>query len=221
MHSGGPFPPQGDTRRLGPGHHWYGALVGALDHHLRRRQGIVEYTDCPDCIFRMQVIPCGQDVTLRDGTRLSPHHRVVELHFWNEQLPVVSDTGSPLAWARQMSACAEISMRELARHLASRPDLDDIRAIRGNMSLGPAERSGQIARLVGRYGFEQISSPGPPRVAERMHRLGENILISMLVIAHNAAALRTDTLRRDRVMVYLSRKKLDRLYGLGPRPPPS
>jgi hypothetical protein len=87
------------------------------------------------------------------------------------------------------------------------------------MSLGSAERSDQVARLVARYGFERIPPAGPPKLSERVHRLGENILISMLVIARNAAALRTDTLRRDRVMVYLSRQALEQRYGFGRAPP--
>jgi hypothetical protein len=43
--------------------------------------------------------------------------------------------------------------------------------------------------------------------------LGENILISMMVLARNAAALRADVLRRDRTLVFLSRRELRRRYG--------
>jgi cytochrome b561 len=48
-----------------------------------------------------------------------------------------------------------------------------------------------------------------------MHRLGENIFISMMVLAHNAAALRADTLWRDRTLVFLSRSRLQERYGAG------
>jgi hypothetical protein len=219
MYSGATLPPEPQTGRLSPGRPWLGALIGALDRHLRRRQGIVEYTSSPDCIFRIQVIPSGRDVALSDGTRLRPRDRVIELHFWNEQLPTIPEQGSDFAWGWRITRCAELSLRELARHLDARPDLDDVRAIRGNMSLASAERSDQIARLVARYGFERIPPAGPPKLSERVHQLGENILISMLVIARNAAALRTDTLRRDRVMVYLSRQALEQRYGFGRAPP--
>jgi hypothetical protein len=219
MHSGATLPPEPRTGRFSPDHPWLGVLIGALDRHLRRRQGIVEYTSSPDCIFRMQVIPSGRDVALSDGTRLRASDRVIELHFWNEQLPSVPERGSDFAWGWHITRCGELSLRELVRHLAARPDLADVRAIRGNMSLGSAERSDQIARLVARYGFERVPPAGPPKLSERVHRLGENILISMLVIARNAAALRTDTLRRDRVMVYLSRQALEQRYRFGRAPP--
>jgi hypothetical protein len=35
----------------------------------------------------------------------------------------------------------------------------------------------------------------------------------MMVLARNAAALRADTLRRDRTLVFLSRRELRRRYG--------
>jgi hypothetical protein len=35
----------------------------------------------------------------------------------------------------------------------------------------------------------------------------------MIVLARNAAALRADTLRRDRTLVFLSRRELRRRYG--------
>lgn len=218
MHLGMSLPPEHEPAPLSPSHPWLGALVGVLDHHLRRRQGIIEYTDSPDCIFRMQVLSSDQDVLLSDGTRVRPGDRIIELHFWNEQLPTVRQIGSALTWARHMAKCAEISMRELARHLASRADLKDVRAVRGNLSLGSADRSNQIARLVSRYGFERIPPASPMKLTERVHRLGENILISMLVLARNASALRTDTLWRGRVRVYLSRRALEQRYGLGSGP---
>ena len=46
-----------------------------------------------------------------------------------------------------------------------------------------------------------------------MHRLGENILISLMVFAQNARALRLDTLMRVRVPIYLSRRTLEQKFG--------
>jgi len=81
------------------------------------------------------------------------------------------------------------------------------------MSLEPAERSPQLARFVSRFGFERVSATSSRSLRQQMHWLGENILISMMVLARNAAALRADTLRRDRTLVFLSRRELRRRYG--------
>jgi hypothetical protein len=46
-----------------------------------------------------------------------------------------------------------------------------------------------------------------------LNRLGENILISMIILAHNPGALHLDTLSRVRVPIYLSRRALEREFG--------
>jgi hypothetical protein len=51
-------------------------------------------------------------------------------------------------------------------------------------------------------------------IGKQLHRLGENVLISLTVLAQNARALRFDTLRRARVPIYLSRRVLERKFGL-------
>ena len=46
-------------------------------------------------------------------------------------------------------------------------------------------------------------------MAERLHRYGENVLISLMVIARNTAAFRFQSLRRNRTPVYMSRRELE------------
>jgi hypothetical protein len=93
------------------------------------------------------------------------------------------------------------------------PDLHDVVAISANLTLEPAERSAQLVRFVGRFGFERMPAASSRSFRRQMHWFGENILISMMVLARNAAALRADTLRRDRTLVFLSRRELQRRYG--------
>ena len=63
------------------------------------------------------------------------------------------------------------------------------------------------------YGFEAIVAPEHLSVSERLHRLGENILISMILLAHNPGALHFDTLNRVRVPIHMSRRSLERKFG--------
>jgi hypothetical protein len=51
-----------------------------------------------------------------------------------------------------------------------------------------------------------------------MRHFGENILISLIVFAQNAGALRLDTLNRVRVPVYFSRRFLNEKYGPAGKP---
>ena len=118
------------------------------------------------------------------------------------------------AGARRVNQAFEISLRELAGFLDARSDLDDVIAICANMTFQPAERSAQLTRFVARFGFERIAAASSRSFRQQAHWFGENILISMIVLARNASALRADTLRRDRTLVFLSRRQLRRRYGL-------
>lgn len=196
---------------------WLARAVWALDARLRHGHGVGEYTNRPDCILRMQVARNGDDLTLSDGVRLHPGERIIDLHLWNEQFPRMGKIGPTVGWAKRVLGVFDLSLRELARHLACRRDLDDIVAIRVNLGLGAAERRRQLAHIMGRYGFELTPSMAPRSLGERTRRLGENILISLMVWAQNPGAVRRDTLRRDRMVVLVSRRSLDLRYRLDAR----
>lgn len=195
-------------------HPWLEAMVAALDERLRQRQGVFEFSRNPDCLFRIQVVPAVADLILSDGVRIRAGDRLIGLHLWNEQIPAFPANGPTLAWAHRIQHAFDVSLLELARFLAGRSDLDDVAALCGNMGLGTTERSGQARRLVERFGFEQIAVQQVPSLATQLHWFGENILIAMMILARNAAALRADALWRDRTLVFLSRRKLQDRYVL-------
>jgi hypothetical protein len=200
----------GDVRQFP----WLEAMVAALDDRLRLRHGVIEYTNSSECLFRIQLVTSDESYVLSDGTCIRRGDRVANLHVWNEQFPCFAGKGPTFAWARRVNQAFELSLRELAGFLDGRRELDDVVAICTNMSLEPAERSAQLVRFVGRFGFEPIAEASSRSFRQQMHWFGENILISMIVIARNAAALRADTLRRDRTLVFLSRRELRQRYGL-------
>ncbi len=159
----------------------------------------------------MQLRPFDQAVVLADATRTFAGDAIVDLHLWNEQLPLLAD-GS-LRFARRMNECLAISLRELAIHVAATRALDGVDVIRANMGFGTAAQVAQLVRISGLYGFEPIPDPRQPLARQRLHRLGENILISLMVLARNGLALRRDTLGRSRVQVFMSRQTLLARYG--------
>jgi hypothetical protein len=81
------------------------------------------------------------------------------------------------------------------------------------MMFASGERDEQMVRMIGRYGFELVPLATTATMGERARRFGENVLISLIVLAGNAAALRRDTLRRGRTRVFMSRKVLEQRYG--------
>ena len=81
------------------------------------------------------------------------------------------------------------------------------------MTLGPKTQTPTIVKLAMRYGFEPVAGEPVGEPIKRLHRLGENILITMLVLARNPAAWGWDDLARDKAEVVMSRAKLMRLHG--------
>ena len=201
-------------------HPWLAEALFALDARLRRRQAVFEYSRHPACIFRLDIARSSRSIALRDGARVHTGQRVARLHFWNEHIPPFPRNGATIAWARQMQQAIATSLRELAYYLASRPDLGDITMICGNIPSGTRTQTEQLARIMAHYGFEAIPGPDDLTIGQRMRRFGENILISLIVFAQNAGALRLDTLNRVRVPIYFSRRLLNEKYGPASKPAP-
>lgn len=203
------------TQRVRPphSHPWLAEVIFALDSRLRRGHAIVEYSADPSCIFRLEIGLARRRLDLRDGTRLRPGQRTAELHFWNEHIPPMPSSGPTIRWARDMQKGIAISLRELAHFLSLRPDLRDISVICGDVPSGTKSQSRQIAHIMAYYGFESRNDDERLPLGERIHRFGQNLLISLIVFAHNAAALRVDTLNRARVPIYLSRRTLGQKFG--------
>jgi hypothetical protein len=186
--------------------------VFGFDRWLRQRQGVYEYSDDPRCFFRVQRMTAERDVTLDDGTRIRRGTPLLNLHLWNEHVPPFGPNGFGIAWAREATRRVELSMYELARHLKWTRALDDIVAVRGDMRLGTAEQSDQLARIAARFGFEAAGADYEQLTHGALKRFAENVFICMLVLASNPTALRLPVLRRDRKLVYFSRATLETRY---------
>lgn len=178
-------------------------LIFALDSWLRRREGVFEYSHKPDCIFRAQLSRLSSDVLLSDGTFGRPGDRVIDLHFWNEQIPLTPIAGNSLAWGCRFNRSFAKSLCELAQFLVSKPKLSDINIIRANINLGP------LRRIATQHGFEAIRAPAEPSPWERVHRFGEDILYWLLTLACNSGRSWPNEFRRCRQLMYLSRRALD------------
>lgn len=196
-------------------HPWLAGLLFSFDKHLRRRQAVFEYSRRPSCIFRVEITSSQRQLALRDGTRLYLGQRVARLHYWNEHVPPMPKEGPTIAWARRMQQSIAIALRELARYLAGRADLNDIAVICADVPNGTSAQRNKLARIMAHYGFEAIIEPEHLSLGARLNRFAENILISLIVLAQNAAALRSNTLMRARLPIFLSRRVLEKRFGHG------
>jgi hypothetical protein len=195
-----------------PKRDWLARSVFALDAWLRGRIGIIEYSSDPDCVFRIEFRQLKHAITLSDGTALLPGEEIVQLHLWTERLPPYDGAGATFDWARRFNRLFISSLQELASYL-SRRDLRQVQGVRADAAFGTAEHMDQVLRFCGHYGFRPVREDAPVTLASHLHRLGENILISLLILAHNRRAFRVDCLRRSRADVFLTRSELDERFG--------
>jgi hypothetical protein len=90
--------------------------------------------------------------------------------------------------------------------------------VRADAALGTSEHLDQVVRFCGHLGFKPLRKTMPQTARSHLHRFGENILIGLLILAHNPRAFRMDCLRRGRADVFLTRAALDQRFGQGGAP---
>ena len=189
------------------------ATLDRLDGALRSYYGVHEYTDDPDCVFRIALDRADHSLRLTDGTCIDAGEMVGCLHFWNEHLPRFSPSGPDLGWAKAMQSKVRQSLQRLCLHMELDAAWLNVKAIRADAPLAfrPLARQ-QIQRLAQRHGFEAESAGDALR--NRIRALGENMLLWGFVRAYNPAALTQRHLRQDRQLLWLSRRSLLATYGV-------
>lgn len=205
----------GQTSGLRRGGHrqdelWLG-IVGSVDAILRAYHGIREFTDDPDCVFRLGMAAARRAVTLADGTRIDAGEPIGSLHLWNEHLPPYKHGGPDLAWAAEMRKQADRSLRLLADWIERNPEWQDIRAFRGDAMLSRRLGDRQIRRIAERYGFERVAAPMSLR--DQLHLIGDCLNTWALTRAFNPAALQRQGFLRYRSELWISRRALLERYG--------
>jgi hypothetical protein len=191
---------------------WVEHAVLSIDRRLRRRYGIYEYSTHAECLFRIERAQADQTLMLSDGTQVWFGDPILKLHLWNEHMPPIGPNGPSVAWGRQARRAAENSLRLLASYVRQMNELDDVVAVRADMRLGPASKHPQIARIMGRFGFEAVAGDAPAKMGT-LRTIGTNIMMFMLVLATNPVALRGSVLLRGPQRLFLSRAALERRHG--------
>ncbi len=197
----------------------FARVVFAFDSRLRRRNGVFDYIDSPDCILRVRLERAGRRIILPDGIRLDPADRIIELHFRNEYFPPMDANGATVAWARRVARLMDLSLKELYKYLQGRSDLNDVAGIRAVMLLRSSDQAVQFERIASRFGFGPV--PEPDTLARRLRRVGQNVVGLLLVLASNPRAARLDFLLRSGAPFFTSRRRLEERYRERVEPPSS
>jgi hypothetical protein len=170
-----------------------------------------EFSDNPDCIFRLSLGVIRKDAPLLDGTLLKEGEPVGVLHIWNEHMPPIPPSGTDLAWACVTKRAARKSLCLLADYVNNNPELDRLRAFGGESFFLYTRRT---SRLLERIGFEGAVDPPPARWQERLRMRGVRLWTWLLRRAFNSQSVREhrpkDLLPQH---AWLTRRTLMERYG--------
>lgn len=196
----------------------FGRAVRGVDTLLRQHLGIREITDDEECIFRVSLAVARTSLWLSDGTRVAAGTPVLELHFWNEHLPIMPAQGPSVAWANLLKRRLYRSLATVTAYLEGDPRLADIIALNGAPPFASRLGLAQMVRTARRFGFEVIDPDAPPDRHGRLYLLLDGILLWGMARAYNPASVSGKGLRRQRYQLWISRARLLGRYAGGPNP---
>lgn len=192
---------------------WLGKMGLRIDDGIRRRKHVCEFSNDPRRVLRIQVAEAGRDIVLADGASVRSGDKLIDIHLWNEHVPVIAREGPTVAWGRCLGKSLDLSFRQLAAFMTHHPELDGVTAIRGKMAVATARSTTPLLRIMQHYGFEIVQDDEPFSWRHALHIWGENILGLLLLLAVNPAVANISVLSRVRSQVLLSRQAFDRRYG--------
>ena len=163
-------------------------IVWAVDRQQRRRLGIWEIANDPECFFRLARGRAHRAFVLPDGLRVSPGDPVAILHLWGERVPALPPEGANLAWARRTQRILAHSMRAVAREVRDDPRLADAVAFGNDTTLPYTTGS---VRMFERIGFTFAESEQRNGLLARLVARGAQLWTRLLRRAYNAPSLRS------------------------------
>ncbi len=189
-------------------------LVFAIDSVQRRRHHVFEFEHDPGCILRLAQGRSREDRSLSDGTVVRQGDPILEIHFWNEHIPLMGRNGPCLDWGLQFYGRLHRSLHDLALYVACRPEFDAVVAIRGESSFAAAAGWQRYARLIRRFGFDFVHPP-PAEAADRMACFWESLYVWLIIWALHPVSLKGRSfVNAERCEIWISRSELLRRYGL-------
>jgi hypothetical protein len=188
--------------------------IRSFDRRQRRRLGIWEFSSDPQCILRLGRTRARVGARLSDGTVVQPGETIGVIHFWNERIPPIPESGADLAWAREFSRLLDYSLHLLGQYLVEEQAMTDISAFGGEL---PLVYTPATLRFLRRVGFE-VFDPIPPRgLVVRVVDLVSRIWVLLMRRAFNPASVRGVGLKElRRRPVWISRQALVARYGPAP-----
>lgn len=186
--------------------------VYTIDRILRHCFNIREFCASEKCILRIACIRCRSGFTLNQNLTIAAGDVICDLHFWNEHLTQLLDTGLGLRKGVRLRKQLKESLQLLAQYAATDPKMSNVRAFHARTAFLLRERDERLESVARDYGFTvtkySTSMPG------KIHDLLETILIHALMWTFNPSyEIKMSEVRNPyRAHLWMSREELLRLY---------
>ena len=128
------------------------SIIHAIDWLLRECNGVFEFCDDPDCVFRVSIGVSKYPLRVPDG-KIPAGTKVLEVHFWNENIPPMAPTGPTLSWAVKFRRMVASSTRLMAGAMKKDPRLAGVQAVGGVTPLVAPGHGSALERIFIRLGF--------------------------------------------------------------------
>jgi hypothetical protein len=186
------------------------SLIRRFDAFQRRRQGVYEYCDAPDCVLRIQLTRLHHALEFGEIS-VAVGQPVIEIHFWNEHLPVAPAGGPDPGFGLGIQRAFIGSLRALARLMKSDPALADVCAVGGVFALISPHTHPAGARLMERMGFTVRPYYRP---LGRFGEFWENFYSWWIIWSYNPVSLRGRRLTRlERMEIWIRADDFLHRYG--------
>lgn len=162
------------------------SLIRGIDRYLRRKKGIFEFWDDPECLFRVNVTHTARPLTLA-GSEIPAGAKMIEVHYWNEHLLLMPVDGTQAAPSRKMFRMAIASFRVLADRIGKDPRLTGIQFVGGATPQFTAGSGSSAEKIFIKLGFTVSLHRN---AWGSFGRFWENVYALMLRWAFNPATLR-------------------------------
>jgi uncharacterized membrane protein YdjX (TVP38/TMEM64 family) len=106
------------------------SLIRRIDRYLRRKKGIFEFWDDPECLFRVSITHTPGPLNFPGGA-IPAGAKMLELHYWNEHLLHLPFDGTQVAPSRKMFRMAVSSLRVLADRIGEDQRLTGVELVGG------------------------------------------------------------------------------------------
>jgi hypothetical protein len=203
-----PNPPPAPVTPGGP----LRGLIRRFDAWVRARQGFVEFSTSPACVLRVVPGKAEYPVRLSDGAVVEIGESILDVHFWNERIPVASG-GLGLGWGGQLGRRMLQSFAELAIAIETDPRIKDAVAIRGRLPFDSARGPEETHRFGAWFGLESAGPQIRISAARRAHDLFEDLWLFALAWTYNPKSLAGRSLLRRRDDLWMSKEKLIERHG--------